>query len=271
MSSFSIDQCVVLLPKNVIPAYTVQLIAFEIAGGSVFRRWVVAVYSLVKTVSLILFFTRCDKINPEDPIEISDKDFINALIDEGVDTNGDGLISYAEAEMITYLDVSHDNISDLTGIEKFVNLDSLDCSLNQLTNLDVSKNTNLLYLACVDNQLTTLNFINNPKLVTLWCSYNQLTALDVSNNTALSYLDCLMNELTSLDISNNTTLTFLSCSYNQLTNLDVSKNNAVDWLDIHHMPTLYQVCVWEMPFPPDGVYLDTNGSPNVYFTTECSK
>jgi len=37
------------------------------------------------------------------------------------------------------------------------------------------------------------------------------------------------------------------------------------------MPSLYKVCVWEMPFPPAGVEVDTSGSPNVYFTTDCSK
>lgn len=63
----------------------------------------------------------------------------------------------------------------------------------------------------------------------------------------------------------------LLCSKNQLTYLDVSKNNALEGLDIQQMPTLYQVCVLELPFPPDGVYIDTIDSPNVYFTTECSK
>jgi len=36
------------------------------------------------------------------------------------------------------------------------------------------------------------------------------------------------------------------------------------------MPTLHEVCVWTMPFPPDGVNVDTTGSPNVFFTNECS-
>jgi hypothetical protein len=43
MLSFSIDHCVLLLPKDVIPAYTVQLIAIKMAGGSGFRPEVVAV------------------------------------------------------------------------------------------------------------------------------------------------------------------------------------------------------------------------------------
>jgi len=38
------------------------------------------------------------------------------------------------------------------------------------------------------------------------------------------------------------------------------------------MPTLYEVCVWTMPFPPSGVYLgvDVTGSPNVCFETDCN-
>jgi hypothetical protein len=43
------------LPKNVIPAYNVKLIAIEIEGGGVFRRWVVTVYSLVKTQVLLRY------------------------------------------------------------------------------------------------------------------------------------------------------------------------------------------------------------------------
>ena len=41
-------------------------------------------------------------------------------------------------------------------------------------------------------------------------------------------------------------------------------------LNISQMPTLYQVCVWEIPFPPAGVSVYTTNSPNVYFTTDCN-
>jgi len=37
------------------------------------------------------------------------------------------------------------------------------------------------------------------------------------------------------------------------------------------MPTLYEMCVWTLPFPPAEIYMfNTEGSPNVFFTTECS-
>jgi Leucine-rich repeat (LRR) protein len=172
-------------------------------------KTIIKVLSFLLTVVLL---SQCkkDETNPE--VKIPDNNFLNALIELGVDTNGDGIISPAEAEAITYLDVSGTyetpgKIENLTGIEAFINLDTLDCS------------------------------------------YNQLTTLDVSNNIALLELICYFNPLTTLDVSNNT---------------------ALRRLHLEDMPSLNKVCVWELPFPPEGVYLDKTGSPNVYFTTDCN-
>lgn len=52
---------------------------------------------------LLLTFTRCEKIGPDDPVFINDDAFLSILIEEGVDTNGDGEISYSEAEAVTEL------------------------------------------------------------------------------------------------------------------------------------------------------------------------
>jgi hypothetical protein len=45
-----------------------------------------------------------------------------------------------------------------------------------------------------------------------------------------------------------------------------------EWQEIKicNNPTLSKVCVWTMPFPPANVKIFYLGSPNVYFTTECS-
>jgi len=42
-------------------------------------------------------------------------------------------------------------------------------------------------------------------------------------------------------------------------------------LSLRDMPTLEEVCVWELPFPPEGVEIDTTNSSNLYFTMECSR
>jgi Leucine-rich repeat (LRR) protein len=99
---------------------------------------------------------------------------------------------------------------------------------------------------------------------------NQLTNLDISGCTALLQFRCHYNQLTSLDISNNIALEWLYCFENQLTSLDVSNNTVLEILDLRYMPTLTEVCVWTIPFNPVGVEVDTLGSPNVFFTTECN-
>ncbi|MBR5689014.1 MAG: leucine-rich repeat domain-containing protein, partial [Prevotella sp.] len=93
---------------------------------------------------------------------------------------------------------AEEKIADLTGIEHFTALTSLDCSYNQLTALDVLQNTALTKLYCHYNQLTSLDVSKNTALRTLACGGNKLTSLDVSNNTALIELYCQSNRLTPL-------------------------------------------------------------------------
>ena len=140
---------------------------------------------LLFLILLAVLSIQCEKDEPIPEVTIPDNNFLNALIEQGIDTNGDKIISPAEAAVVTFLSVSGEDISDMTGIEAFINLDSLYCQSNQVTNLDVSNNVALSFLAC---------------------GWNQLTSLDVSMNTQLEMLDCWINHLTSLDVSNNTAL-----------------------------------------------------------------
>jgi hypothetical protein len=73
------------------------------------------------------------------------------------------------------------------------------------------------------------------------------------------------NQLTELDLANNTSLEELNIGGNQLTELDLTNNTSLVTLIIDDMPTLECVLVWELPFPPEGVEVDTTDSPNVVF------
>jgi hypothetical protein len=126
------------------------------------------------------------------------------------------------------INCSNKNITDLTGIEAFTALTRLDCSGNQLTNLNIVTNTSLRYLNCRSNQLTTLDVSNNLGITILNCSQNQLSTIDVTNNPRLRNLYCNENQLTSLNVSVNTSLRYLNCKLNQLAGLDVSNNTALD-------------------------------------------
>ena len=145
------------------------------------------------------------------------------------DTNGDEILAPAERYAVTEIHAGDKNISNLYGIQFFPNLKMLYCYNNQLTKLDVSKNTALVYLDCSQNQLTELDVRQNAALWGLFCEGNQLSSLVVSNNTALDRLDCHLNNLTSLDLRYNTKLTQLGCNSNNLTSLDVSQNPEL-WL-----------------------------------------
>ena len=163
---------------------------------------------------------------PIDSTHFPDDNFI-AYVELGCDKDHDGTLSQDELNRVTELYVDHANIKDLTGIELFPNLDKLDCKYNNLTRLDVSKNTKLTKLYCESNQLTGLDLSKNTALTELYCESNHLTSLDLSKNTALTELNCQDNQLISLDLSKNTALTKLYCALNQLTSLDLSKNTAL--------------------------------------------
>ena len=94
----------------------------------------------------LLLTISCNKEDPLAFVEIPDDAFLEALIEKGVDQNGDGKICVCEAEEITSLDLSYRNISNMTGIEAFVNLDTLSFIGNPVTSLILSDHKALKFL-----------------------------------------------------------------------------------------------------------------------------
>jgi hypothetical protein len=83
-------------------------------------------------------------------------------------------------------------------------------------------------------------------------------------------LYCSNNQLSTLALTNKLDLRHLYISGNNLTTLDLSRNYNLWILYAIEMPSLTEICVWEMPFPPESILVNLNGSPSAYFTTECS-
>jgi hypothetical protein len=204
-------------------------------------------------------------------VEIPDQSFQNTLISRGVDINSDSQISYTEAEATETLVLPPSGITDLTGLEAFVNLDSLTITLNPLAGIDLSSNTLLRYLDITYCDLTDLDLSNNPGLEVLNCGRNGLSELNLTNNQGLHTLICNNNLLEHLDLSTvNALNTMISCG-NQLSYLDISKHTQLRKIGVDNMPMLTEVCVWTLPFPPDGVMVLQDFSPNIQYTTECSR
>jgi len=189
-------------------------------------------HRLVFLVLVQLFFVRCESSRQEFLVHIPDPYFLEALIELGVDEDGDGQISYPEAESTLSIRLHPSSISDLSGLEAFINLDSFMVNMNPLCALDISANTSLRYLECTGCELAELDLRSIPALIYLDCSggaamSNQLSALDLSGNPKLEVLCCHENRISSLDLSLNNKLTILSCGRNLIQHLDVSSNTSL--------------------------------------------
>jgi len=199
---------------------------------------------LILSIPISLLLVNCggeeelqpvDTITPINPIEppvsiytyVPDNNFEQELINLGLDNTLNDTVLTAAIDTVTYLFLSSNGISDLTGIENFTALTHLFCFDNQLTSLDVSQNTALINLSCRDNQLTSLDVNGCTALTHLFCYDNQLTSLDVSQNTALTDLLCVDNLLTSLNVNGATALIHLWCNGNELTSLNVNGATAL--------------------------------------------
>ncbi|WP_080054775.1 leucine-rich repeat domain-containing protein [Spirosoma aerolatum] len=169
-------------------------------------------------------------VGAEPYVSVPDPAFEKLLIELKMDSLEDGRIKGANALKVSSLDLSNKNISRLDGIEGFINLKTLDCSFNNLTRLDISKNTALTKLYCNANKLTSLNVSPNTALTELDCSMNQLSSLDMTKNGNLTVVGCAKNSLTKLDISKNTRLVKLYCTNNKLSSLDISANSNLTTL-----------------------------------------
>lgn len=170
-------------------------------------------------------------------ITIPDVNFKNALLNHTpvIDTNGDGEIQKFEAEALDgynsrNINVNDKNISDLTGIEAFVNIRAINCRDNNLQQINTKNNKEIYRLDCANNKITSLDLSENKKLSWLLCNSNMLTELDISNNNSLTNLFCDNNLITNLDTSNKQELKYVRCSNNQIKSLDFSNSPKLERL-----------------------------------------
>ena len=68
--------------------------------------------ALIFSMPFILLLGSCERLepnehSPEIPVFFRDNEFLKELIDDKIDTNGDGSISQNEAESVTFLNLSN--------------------------------------------------------------------------------------------------------------------------------------------------------------------
>jgi len=187
-------------------------------------------YSIL--IAFIVLFLE-NTVSQAQNVNIPDNAFKYTLVtDYNINTNFDKEIQVSEAVAFKGdIQAGNVNISDMTGLEAFVNITRLICSSNRITNLDLRTNASLKYLECEYNNLTELDVTHNLALQTLRCKENSIDKLDVSNNKSLKLLDCSYNFIKVLNFSENSALAHLQCSFNNIRNLDLSVNASLGYLE----------------------------------------
>lgn len=119
------------------------------------------------------------------------------------DTDDNNILSDTEIAAVKKIDCKGRAITNLKGIEYFTALEYLYCHDNELTELDLRRNTKLKELNCSTNRLTVLDLSQNPKLKMVICSDNALTALNLSSNSKLTNLNASGN-IREITLTGNT-------------------------------------------------------------------
>lgn len=148
-----------------------------------------------------------------------------------IDTNGDGEIQLTEAQQVYELYLIQP-ANDLTGIQSFTNLHTLDAAYLALEFLDVSGMTNLESLDCSDNYIASLNVTGCTSLYMLQCDFNELTALNLSGLPNIHQVICGSNNINTLNLSGLSTLEFVSAPLNNMESIDLTGCTNLDFLQL---------------------------------------
>lgn len=119
----------------------------------------------------------------EDEAQIEDPNFKKYLLLYH-DANEDGKFTYAELKQVEFIDVHTDNIKSVREIDqmplKSLSVNGTQARSGQLTSLNVSKNTALLSIDCSNNNLKELDASMIPGLEYLNCEGNPMETLYLS-------------------------------------------------------------------------------------------
>lgn len=150
-----------------------------------------AIYKGQKTINNSTYYFNADGILQTAYVLLNsdnfpDSKFLNYLIatydKSNVDSNK--VLDESELKNVTKIELKSKGITSLKGIELLPYVIDIECSLNNITELDLSQNDSLKYLDCQQNQLTTLDLSANSNLISLSCGKNPLETITLPAKVA---------------------------------------------------------------------------------------
>jgi len=153
-------------------------------------------------------------------------------------------------------------IYDLTGIQDFTSLVSLDVGFNRISSLDLSNNLNLTSLDCEFNDIlsqlilpssgpngsesplefiyarvntiSSIDFTNSPNIQTAYLQRNLIPQINLTSNPLLETLVLSRNLLNEINVCNNPLLFMFMIDYNNISELDISNNSLLSYMYGHN-------------------------------------
>lgn len=140
----------------------------------VWKKGIFLVLTLGMTGGMFLTGTAQALDVPVDSSTFPDPAFLSYV--QKRDTDGDGLLSQSERDAVTQMDLRKLGIQDLSGLEWFSALESLNCSENDLVSLELADFPALTSLTCNENsRLSELTLSGVPALEQLSCFHSNLS------------------------------------------------------------------------------------------------
>lgn len=178
------------------------------------------------------------------------------------DTDKDGRLSEEEAEGVTKIELSSQDIKTLDGIQFFPNLVHLHASGRDeehpggIQEVDLTHNPKLAHIYLVSNRIRTLRLGDHPDLDHLALSFNALEELSMRHYPKLTLLQVSFNHLQRIDVRGLDELTQFDCDNNPLQEILLGnarldsfrcEDTRVQTLDFSGCPRMNTVCCTSCP------------------------
>ena len=154
-----------------------------------------------------------------------------------IDANDDGEIQLSEVSIITTLKITDSQVSDLTGIENFINLKTLSCFNNTINNFNVNGLSSLssIMVNSNDSLNTIFNFSNLPSLTSFSFNYSNITSLTINNLPNITGVSCFNNNnMTDLNLIQLSSLNRIDADECNVSNLSITNSPLITYLSIQN-------------------------------------
>lgn len=169
---------------------------------------------------IVWFKPNCGGSDTTGMITFADPNLQSCLVNQLFGGDNSKVITKNIAAQVPSISCPCMGISNLSGLQYFTSLRSLDLSCNKLTDgTFFAQMHSLNKLKVSENKLVMLNLQGVPALNYLDASDNVLTSVLLDADSYVNFLDLSNNNLSQMDLSIQTALNYVDLSYNKLTNV----------------------------------------------------